>query len=43
MILNHYSSKALRELKKRNYVNIVLVDSPFRTRYFEYLKENGKE
>lgn len=31
----------MRELKKRNYVNFVLVDSPFRTRYRAYLRDKG--
>lgn len=41
LIVSHYDSEAFRELKKRNYVNFVLVDSPFRTRYHYYLKEKG--
>lgn len=41
LIVSHYHAGAFRELKKRNYVNFVLVDSPFRTRYHSYLKDKG--
>jgi hypothetical protein len=43
VLISHHHSSALRELKKRNYVNIVLVDAPFHTRYKEYLKCKGLE
>jgi phosphosulfolactate synthase (CoM biosynthesis protein A) len=43
LILEQCNERVLDELKKKNFINIVMVDAPFKERLSFYCRKNGKE
>jgi hypothetical protein len=43
LIMEHCDSKALAHLKKRNFVNVIKVDAPFKVRMKYYCEANKKQ